>query len=183
MTFTMHAGHGRSILNDPLYARLLAATTPADKARSERMSMRRTTHVIAAAIAALLAACSQPQPPQPAEPAPAAIAEQSNVIVNAPAPGERVTSPLVVEGTATGDWYFEAQFPAKLVGADGAVLSEAPALAQREWMTEAPVPFRAELAFNVTQETAATLVLQEDMPADNASPREVTVPVVLVPAN
>jgi len=31
------------------------------------------------------------------------------------------------------------------------------------------------------QDTPATLVLQEDMPADNASPREITIPVVLVP--
>jgi hypothetical protein len=182
MTFTMQAGHERFVpcKRRSLYARLVAATTPADKSGSERMSMRLTTHVIVAA-AASLAACSQPQPAQPAEAAPAAVAEPSNVIVNAPASGDRVTSPLVVEGTATGDWYFEAQFPARLVGADGALLAEAPALAQSDWMTEAPVPFRAELTFNVTQETPATLVLQEDMPADNANPREVTIPVVLVP--
>jgi hypothetical protein len=92
-----------------------------------------------------------------------------------------VASPLVVEGAAPGDWYFEAQFPAKLVGADGTVLAEAPALAQSDWMTEAPVPYRAEFSFNVTQDTPATLVLQEDMPADNASPRETSIPVVLVP--
>ena len=46
----------------------------------------------------------------------------------------------------------------------------------------APVPYRAEFTFSVTQETAATIVLQEDMPADNANPREVSVPVGLVPA-
>jgi hypothetical protein len=105
------------------------------------------------------------------------------VIVTSPTANARVTSPLIVEGTAPGDWYFEAQFPAELIGAGGAVLAEAPARAQDDWMTEAPVRYRAELAFNVTQETPATLVLQEDMPADNASPREVRVPVVLAPAN
>ncbi|MBK8545595.1 MAG: hypothetical protein IPL62_19945 [Caulobacteraceae bacterium] len=93
----------------------------------------------------------------------------------------RVTSPFVVEGLAPGDWYFEAQFVAKLVGADGAVIAEAPARAQSDWMTEAPVRYRAEFTFNVTQDTPATLVLQEDMPADNTSPREITIPVMLVP--
>jgi hypothetical protein len=131
-----------------------------------------------------LAACS-PSPQQQAEtPATSAdVASTSAVIISAPTSGTRVTSPLVVEGTAPGDWYFEAQFPAKLVGADGTVIAEAPAMAQSDWMTEAPVPYRAQLTFNVTQDTPATLVLQEDMPADNASPRETSIPVVLVPAN
>ncbi len=97
--------------------------------------------------------------------------------------GARVTSPLSVDGAAPGDWYFEAQFPAKLVGADGTVLAEAPAMTRGDVITEAPVPFHAELQFNVTQDTPATLVLQEDMPADNANPREVTIPVVLAPVN
>ncbi len=140
-------------------------------------------------VAAALAACSPPeqQQPQPAEPpatttaAEPALSGPSLVVVSAPLAGARVTSPLQVEGAAPGDWYFEAQFPVKLVGADGAVLAEAPAMSQSDWMTEAPVAYRARLTFSVAQETPATLVLQEDMPADNANPREITVPVVLVP--
>lgn len=139
-------------------------------------------------IAALaLTACSPPQQPPPAEtPATTTVEAEpatTAVVVAAPLSGARVTSPLAVEGAAPGDWYFEAQFPAKLVGADGALLAEAPARSQGDWMTEAPVEFRAQITFNVTQDTPATLVLQEDMPADNAHPREVTIPVVLVPAN
>ncbi|HVK80896.1 MAG TPA: Gmad2 immunoglobulin-like domain-containing protein, partial [Verrucomicrobiae bacterium] len=122
--------------------------------------MRRTALIAALA----LAACSPPAPP----PAPApetpvtAVAEAPSVNVAAPLADARVTSPLVVEGTARGDWYFEAQFPLQLRAADGAILAEAPARAQSDWMTEAPVPFRGELTFNVTRETPATLVLQED---------------------
>ena len=52
---------------------------------------------------------------------------------------------------------------------------------QRAQMTEAPVRFRGELNFRVTQDTPATLVLQEDMPGEGATPREFTLPVVLVP--
>jgi hypothetical protein len=147
--------------------------------------MLRTLRFVVAAVA--LAACSPPEQQQPAEqPATTTAAEPALsgptlVVVSAPLAGARVTSPLQVEGSAPGDWYFEAQFYSKLIGADGAVLAEAPAMAQSEWMTEAPVAFRAQLTFNVTQDTPATLVLQEDMPADNANPREVSIPVVLVP--
>lgn len=144
--------------------------------------MLRSTHFLVIAGALMFASCSQPQPAPTETAAPhAELAATGAVVVTAPASGARVTSPLIVEGTATGDWFFEAQFPVKLVAADGTVLAEAPARAQDDWMTEAPVPYRAELVFIAAQETQATLVLQEDMPADNAAPREVTVPVVLLP--
>jgi Immunoglobulin-like domain of bacterial spore germination len=143
--------------------------------------MLRTT-LTAAAFAALLMACSPPQATQTPDTSVAETESTAQVIINAPASGARVTSPVVVEGTAPGDWFFEAQFVGQLRGADGTVLAEAPARAQEEWMTEAPVPYRAEFTFNVTQDTPATIVLQEDMPADDANPREVTIPVVLAPA-
>lgn len=129
-----------------------------------------------AAIALVVAACTPPAAP-PNEHA----VEQSAVVINAPAANARVTSPLRVEGTAPGDWFFEAQFPAQIRGADGQVLAEAPARAQSDWMTEAPVPYVAEFQFTVTEETPATLVLQEDMPGDEANPRETTVQIVLLP--
>ena len=134
-----------------------------------------------AALAALgLSACSPPTPEAPAE-AESAAASGVTIVVSTPAPGARVTSPLHVEGTAPGDWFFEAVFPVQLRGADGALLAEAPAEAQRDWMTEAPVPYAAELRFTVTQETPATLVLREDMPSGLPGQREISVPVVLVP--
>lgn len=140
----------------------------------------RSRFIVAAACTLALLACSPPASAPAPEAEPVAT-EAPGVVVSTPASGARVTSPLIVEGTAPGDWYFEAQFVAQLRGADGALLAEAPARAQDDWMTEAPVPYRAEFTFNVTQETPATVVLQEDMPADNAHPREVTLPVVLVP--
>lgn len=102
----------------------------------------------------------------------------SPTIVNSPAPFARVTSPLTVTGTSRG-WYFEGSFPAKLVGADGRVIAEAPAQAQGDWMTSAPTPFSAVLIFHVAQDTPATIVLEEDMPGDNQEPQRLTVPVTL----
>lgn len=134
-------------------------------------------------IAALLlfgiAACSPPAE-QPA----ATTSETSvSIVVASPQTGARVSSPLHVEGTAPGDWFFEAQFPAELRSADGALIAEAPARAQADWMTERPVPYAADLEFDVERETQATLVLKEDMPSGLPGQREISIPVVLKPAD
>lgn len=131
-----------------------------------------------ASLVLTLAACSPPAATTSAMPPEDASVTLS---VSAPSAGARVTSPLRVEGTAPGDWFFEAVFPVELRGADNALIAEAPARAQAQWMTERPVPFVGELQFQVSQETQAVLVLQEDMPGDEAHPREVRVPVVLAP--
>jgi hypothetical protein len=136
----------------------------------------------ALAFAAALGACTPPATEAPTETVPAETAAVTISVTN-PTPGARISSPLRVEGTAPGDWFFEAVFPAELRSADESLIAESPAQAQSDWMTEAPVPFVAELHFTVTQETPATLVLQEDMPGDAQAPREIRVPVVLVPAN
>lgn len=101
----------------------------------------------------------------------------------------RVTSPLVVEGMVKSDWIFEGQFPA-MIEVDGKPISEAPARYELPQDGSYPetMKFRAELAFEVTADTPATLVLQEDMPAplsagsDVAGPaRTLRIPIVLVP--
>lgn len=133
-----------------------------------------------ALLAALaLVACSPP-PAETPPPGPGA-ASGVTIVVTTPAAGARVTSPLRVEGTAPGDWFFEAVFPAELRGADGALIAQAPAQAQRDWMTEAPVPYVAEFTFSVARATPATLVLREDMPSGLPGQREISVPVVLLP--
>ena len=96
--------------------------------------------------------------------------DASGINVAAPLANAHVTSPLIATGTAQNAWYFEAVFSAKLVGADGAVIAEGPAQAQTDWTKEGPVPFRAQLTFQVAADTPATLVLQEDMPPDEDHP-------------
>ena len=108
-------------------------------------------------------------------------------IVTQPQAGARVTSPLRVEGTAPGPWFFEAVFPAALV-VDGRVVAEAPAQAQSDWMTEGRVPFLAELTFETSREQRAELVLTEDMPRHDAQGeelplREIRIPLVLAPTH
>jgi hypothetical protein len=136
-------------------------------------------HLLFAISAAALIGCS-PAPSSKAPEAPvAAPTLTSPTTVNAPAPFARVTSPLTVTGISRG-WYFEGSFPARLVGADGQVIAEAPAQAQGDWMTTAPVPFSATLIFTVTQDTPANIVLEQDMPREGEAPQRVSVPVTLV---
>ncbi len=134
--------------------------------------------LFAAAFAALIAACSPPahEVQQDRE---AAAAEYATV--DAPTAGARVTSPLAVSGEAPTAWYFEEQFDTYLMSDDGTVLAQAQARAQSEG--DGARPFAADLAFTVTIDTPATLVLQEQsMGEDQDEPLEVRVPVVLTPA-
>lgn len=142
------------------------------------------TMVLLAALA--LAACSPPATQEKAEEAPAAMTASTAddlATVDTPAANARVTSPLTVTGTAPANWYFENQFPVRLVDAQGAELAAGPATPRVNWTENAePKVFDATLTFNVSTETPATLVLQEDMPGDGETPREVRVPVILAPA-
>ncbi|MBL8530362.1 MAG: hypothetical protein JNK94_01395 [Hyphomonadaceae bacterium] len=97
--------------------------------------------------------------------------------VEAPQTGARVTSPLRVSGVAPADWYFENQFSVTLVGGDGAIIAEAPAHPRVNWTAPGPKEFDAELRFDT--EGPAVLVLQESMPRDGETPREVRMPVML----
>lgn len=147
----------------------------------------------------VLAGCGQKEaaPPEPAAPAAApaqtpapapaaAKAPEEMAMVTWPLAGMRMTSPLRVEGTAPGPWFFEAVVPVTLV-VNGQVIAEAPGQAQRDWMTTQRVPFLAEVAFTVTAETEAELVVAQDMPGfdddGNELPAlEVRIPLLLAPA-
>ncbi len=140
-----------------------------------------------------------PEAAAPAEPAlvvqPALAAGEipapaGEINVSSPAAGVRVTSPLVVEGTALNTWMFEGVLPVELE-VDGQVIAQGPAQQQApdNWTNAGPVRFKAELTFSVTEEKSAVLILREDMPrpvsADSDEPgpaRTLRIPVTLVPA-
>lgn len=104
-----------------------------------------------------------------------------NIRIETPEPDARIATPLRASGEADNSWYFEAVFPARLMAQDGTTIAEAPAIAASDWTREGPVPFNVEMAFTVDEEMEATLVLEEDMPGDNEEPRQVRIPVVLLP--
>ena len=95
--------------------------------------------------------------------------------------GDEVTSPLRFSGSASGLWYFEGDFPVRLVDGQGNVIAESYASSQSSWMTEEQVPFEGEITFNVTEPTDATLIFQEDDPSGMNVPAERQVAVTLLP--
>lgn len=137
--------------------------------------------VLLAAFALLALAACQPRDQSSAEQDDLAALQANGISVTAPAPRARLTSPIRVEGTAQNDWYFEAVFDVRLVGADGATLDEAPAQAQSDWTVPGPVPFIADLTFDVAAETNAVIVLREDTTGEKPEIRSVRIPVVLAP--
>ena len=158
------------------------------------------------ALVALSACAPEPKPPEappaveqvspdvapPATPSDAMKykpAPEGEITVASPLAGARVSSPLVAEGVAINNWFFEGQFVAELV-VDGEVITMAPAMqsGDKNWTDPGPVQFKAELTFDVTHDTNAELILSEDMPeminpdTDERGPaRSVRIPVVLVP--
>lgn len=142
--------------------------------------MRALAAILLLAVGACQPPSRLPTPPVSAE-QPAPPAQAVDIQVTAPLPNAAVRSPLRVTGTAPGTWYFEAIFDARLIGADGRQIAQAPAQAQSDWMTTDPVPFVAEFAFSVEAPENATIVLTEDQTGEEPTLRAIRIPVVLLP--
>ncbi len=130
--------------------------------------------IMSAALA--FAACSPPASTTP-EPAPVVEAAIELATVSTPTSGATVTSPLRVSGVAPANWFFENQFPVRLLDANGDEIASAPAHPRVSWTDPGPKDYDAELTFTATG--PATLVLEEDMPGEGNEPRQVRIPVVL----
>lgn len=99
-----------------------------------------------------------------------------------PRSGEATSTPVTIQGEAIGSWFFEASFPVQLVDQNGAVLAQAPAQAEGNWMTADYVPFTVVLPFIVDATTSATLVLKNDNPSgDPAREQKMSIPLTLIP--
>lgn len=88
-----------------------------------------------------------------------------DILLQSPLPGTVVTSPLIVQGSARGTWYFEASFPVRLLDANGHELAAVPAQAEGDWMTQDYVPYTAVLEFEQPSTPNGTLILQKDNPS------------------
>jgi hypothetical protein len=85
---------------------------------------------------------------------------------------------LVLQGRARGYWFFEADFPVKLLDANGNLMAMAIASAQADWMTEEFVPFEVKLEFDVRDKKRGEIVFEKDNPSGLAEyADELRVPV------
>jgi len=137
-------------------------------------------NVFASALLLALAACTPPAADAPSAPTQEIRADDTLARVASPEAGARVTSPLAITGIAPANWYFENQFPVRLLDAQGNEIAAAPATPRVSWTENTePKEFDATLTFSVTSDTPAVLVLQQDMVPEGETPLEVRVDVVL----
>lgn len=97
--------------------------------------------------------------------------------VSTPAANSIVTSPLTIEGKATGNWFFEASLPILLVNEDGEIIQESYGTAKGEWMTPNFVPFSAELSFETTASKGYLLVRKDNPSGLPENDAEFRIPV------
>lgn len=86
-----------------------------------------------------------------------------------PAPKSYISSPLIVNGRARGNWFFEGDFPVVITNWDGLIIGEGIARAQEDSLTENFVNFIAEINFtqpDVDIKNEGFLILQKDNPSD-----------------
>ena len=105
------------------------------------------------------------------------LEKADKITISSPRPNQKITSPLKINGKARGGWFFEAQFPIKLVDNNGKTIGEAAAHADGEWMTENFVPYSATIEFK-TEAKTGKLILEKDNPSgDPSRADELEVPV------
>lgn len=93
-------------------------------------------------------------------------APSSPVLVESPPRGALITSPVRVTGKARGSWYFEAEFPIRVLDAHGDMIGTGVARAQGDWQTSSYVPFEASIVFRAAPtDSTGSLVIEKSNPS------------------
>lgn len=95
--------------------------------------------------------------------------ENPEVVVDMPMVGDKVSSPLKVEGKARGFWFFEANIPVTLKDSNGKVLAHEGFMATENWMTSDYVKFEGTLTFSTPTTDTGTLFIEKDNPSGDPS--------------
>lgn len=96
---------------------------------------------------------------------PIVVEEPPQIKVFNPKVGELVGSPIEIAGEARGSWFFEGDFPIKLLNSNGSEITQTYATAQGDWMTEEYVPFTASIDFSTGVQQTVTIVFVKDNPS------------------
>lgn len=111
------------------------------------------------------AAESLASPPGQRPDAGAAVPSGGAVLLDTPHPNQIAESPLWVVGRARGSWFFEAEFPVRLLDQNDSVVTWGTAHADGEWTTTDYVPFALTLNFSPPATDIGTLVLEKSNPS------------------
>lgn len=94
--------------------------------------------------------------------------ESDDVLIYHPTAGQVITSPLTVDGSAPGSWFWEGVITTELHNSKGGVIASTAGIvkAGEDWMTEYPVNFEAVLEFDVSSvEGEGYLVIKKSNPS------------------
>lgn len=80
--------------------------------------------------------------------------------------GDSVEMGTVLTGSIVGNWYFEAEFPVRVLNSNMEIVDTLVARAQDDWMTDEMVPFELELDFDLTEVSEITLRFEKSNPSD-----------------
>lgn len=107
--------------------------------------------------------------------------ENPDVVITEPFFGTAVSAGnLLVQGAARGNWYFEASFPVSITRLDGSSVADSHAEALTDWMTEALVPFEAQLTIPPGTSGVHILLMRNDNPSgDPERDKSVAIPIVV----
>jgi hypothetical protein len=82
-----------------------------------------------------------------------------------PRPNQIVSNPLIISGEARGYWFFEGDFPVKLVDENGVVLAEGYVTAKSDSMVEEFVQYEGSISFDAGVSKKGELILMRDNPS------------------
>ncbi|MDP2736918.1 MAG: GerMN domain-containing protein [bacterium] len=123
-----------------------------------------------------------PSVPQPTGPC-GYQKQPDEVLVTMPKLNQTINSPLIVEGQARGNWFFEASFPIELIDDQGKILGQSYVEAQSDWMTENFVPFKGEINYQAAATTTGKLVFKKDNPSGLPQyDKKIEMPVLISPS-
>ena len=84
--------------------------------------------------------------------------------VNAPKVNAEIKSPMRISGEARA-WYFEAEFPVRVIDESGKELGVGQARALGDWMVDEFVPFEGAVSFNPGSATRGFVVFEKANPS------------------
>lgn len=103
------------------------------------------------------------------------------VDVKSPLPGTRVSSPIVVKGSASGSWFYEGSFPVEVLDSKHVVIGKGIATSTFDWMTMGFIPFRASIIVKnmPLSGTEGSILLKRDNPSgDSTNDQAIEVPII-----
>lgn len=103
--------------------------------------------------------------------------------------GELINSPLTLEGSAIGPWYFEATMPVEIWDWTGAVIATGFVTADGDWMTVDSVPFTGSVTFTspyslgdpVAQQAGSVVFKKANPSGEAAYDDELIIPILFTP--